>query len=373
MKFLASSAFGLEGVLKNELVLLGMDILETQMGSVVFKAPLDSLIWTNSSLRTSDRVYWILDEFKAYSFDELYDSLIKYPFEDLMPTNAKIIINAKSFKSKLYSLRDIQKIGKKAIVDRFFRKKGIRYMDETGKSYPFLIKIDRDKVYLLLDTSGEALHKRGYRLDTRLAPIRENFAASLILLSRWFGKGIFHDPLCGSGTIPIEAALIARNIAPGLNRKFLFESWNILDKNYIRNEREKMKSNIKTDIDVEIRGSDIDKTAIVFSKRNAKKARVKDDINFNVKDISLFETEFTGGTIVTNMPYAVRISTNEEIEKLEKVIEDRLLSLETYRIGILSGNDKFSRNKKRRANKVRKFYNGKIETFFYQYEATKRW
>ncbi len=373
MKFLATIAYGLEGVLKNELILLGMDVKSTNMGSVVYEGKMDSLIWANSCLRTPDRIYWVLDEFDALSFDELFENIVNYPFEDIMPSNSKIIVNAKSYKSKVYSLRDIQKISKKAIVKRFENKRGIRFMDETGEEYPILVKIEKDHVYLLLDTTGLPLHKRGYRRDSRLAPIRENFAAGLILLSRWFGKGVFIDPMCGSGTIAIEAALIGRNIPPGINRKFLFERWGIISKKEIDREREVIKAGIKEGVPLEIRASDIDKTAIKYAKNNAKNAGVSSDIIFANRDIADFKTEFTGGTVVTNMPYGKRLGTEDELKALEKKVEEKILSLETYRLGILSANDKFSHNKKRRFSKVRKFYNARIQTFFYQYEPIKRW
>ncbi|PID82414.1 MAG: RNA methyltransferase [Clostridiales bacterium] len=373
MKFLATIAFGLEGVLKNELILLGMDVKSTNMGSVVYEGKIDSLVWANSCLRTPDRIYWVLDEFEALSFDELFENILNYPFEDIMPSNAKIIVNAKSYKSKVYSLRDIQKISKKAIVKRFSNKKGIKYMDETGEEYPILVKIEKNHVYLLLDTTGIPLHKRGYRRDSRLAPIRENFAAGLILLSRWFGKGVFIDPMCGSGTIAIEAALIGKNIPPGINRKFLFEKWGILSKKDVDKNRQSIKSGIKNDISLEIRASDIDKTAIKYAKNNAKNAGVSKDIVFANRDISDLKTEFTGGTVVTNMPYGKRLGTEEELKNLEKMVDEKILTLETYRLGILSANDRFSQHKKRKVSKVRKFYNARIETFFYQYEPTKRW
>ncbi|HZK10184.1 MAG TPA: class I SAM-dependent RNA methyltransferase [Clostridia bacterium] len=370
MKYLATTSFGMEGVLKNECVLQGFAIEKVEMGMVVFSGSLKDMLVANLTLRTAERIFWVLDESKPKSFDELYDFVTAYPYEDIMSEKAEIIVNAKSYRSTLYSLRDIQTITKKAIVDRYRRKKGLRYMDETGQQYSYLVRIEKDHAYLLLDTSGQPLHKRGYRQQHNQAPLRENFAAGLLLLSRYFGKGDFYDPLCGSGTIAIEAALIATDKAPGLERNFQCERWNLLDRKESHMLRESLKERIKP-AEFKILASDNDPRAISMARRNAQMAKVK--IELKQEDLKDLEGLSTGGTLVTNMPYGERMGTSEEIELLEELMIDKALSLETWRLGILSGNPNFAKQTGRRASKIRKFYNGQIDTWFYQYNPTKRW
>lgn len=371
MKYLATTSFGMEGILKNECMLQGFTIEQVEAGMVVFSTSLKGMLLANLSLRTAERIFWVLEEKKLYSFDELYDLVVDYPFEDIMPASAKIIVNAKSYRSKLYSLRDLQSITKKAIVDRYRKVRGIRYLDETGKEYSYMLRIEKDHAYLLLDTTGVPLHKRGYRQQHTQAPLRENVAAGLLLLSRYFGKGDFVDPLCGSGTLAIEAALIASDRAPGLKRSFQFEAWNLLDRKENRQLREELESRVK-DAAFKVMAMDKDPRAISITKRNAKEAGVA-WIESKVADLKDFQAPSKGGTLVTNMPYGERIGSSEEIKELEGLMKEKVLTLETWRKGILSGNPNFSRETGLRASKVRKFYNGQIDTWFYQYEPTKRW
>lgn len=307
------------------------------------------------------------------SFDELFEFVGRYPFEDIMPAKAQIIVNAKSYRSKLYSLRDIQSVSKKAIVNRYFRKKGLKYLDETGLAYSFMVRIEKDHAYLLLDSSGEPLHRRGYRQQHNQAPLRENVAAGLLLLSRYFGKGDFLDPLCGSGTIAIEAAMIASDRAPGLDRRFSCEDWGLLERGLSRELRDQLKEKTK-EPDFKLMAYDKDPRAITMARRNAKAAKVKLELAVqDLKDLKDLKGLSPGGTLVTNMPYGERMGTPEEIEALEAHMAEQMKGLETWRMGILSGNPNFARQAGLRANKVRKFYNGQIETWFYQYEPRKRW
>lgn len=370
MKYLATTSFGMEGVLKNECVLQGFTIEHVEMGMVVFSASLKDMLLANLSLRTAERIFWILAESKPKTFDQLYDFITAYPFEDIMSDKAEIIVNAKSYRSTLYSLRDIQRITKKAIVDRYFRKKGLRYLDETGAQYSYLLRIEKDHAYLLLDTTGEPLHKRGYRQQHNQAPLRENFAAGLLLLNRYFGKGDFCDPLCGSGTIAIEAAMIAMDKAPGLERSFQCEEWKLLDEKEGRKLRHSLRERIKTP-EFRLLAYDNDPRAITMARRNAKMAGVK--LELKVQELKDLEGLCPGGTLVTNMPYGERMGTAVEIAELEDLLASQVMPLDTWRLGILSGNPDLSKRLGRRANKVRKFYNGQLETWFYQYEPTKRW
>ncbi|NLY36872.1 MAG: class I SAM-dependent RNA methyltransferase [Tissierellia bacterium] len=370
MKYLATTSFGMEGVLKNECVLQGFTIEQVEMGMVVFSGSLMDMLHANLTLRTAERIFWVLGEAKPKTFDQLYDFVTAYPFEDIMSAKAEIIVNAKSYRSTLYSLRDIQRITKKAIVDRYFRKKGLRYLDETGAQYSYLLRIEKDQAYLLLDTTGEPLHKRGYRQQHNQAPLRENFAAGLLLLSRYFGKGDFCDPLCGSGTIAIEAAMIAMDKAPGLERGFQCEEWKLLDEKESRMLRHSLRERIKP-AEFKVMAYDNDPRAITMARRNAKMANVK--LELKVQDLRDLQGLSGGGTLVTNMPYGERMGTAQEILVLEELMAHQVQSLDTWRLGILSGSPDLSKKLGRRANKVRKFYNGQLETWFYQYDPTKRW
>lgn len=370
MTLAATTGFGLEGVLKNEILLSGKEILKVEPGFVVFKASEEDLYYFNATLRTADRVFIVLKEFKATTWDELFDHVRRFPFEDILPEKARVVVKANSFKSTLYSTQNIQKITKKAIASRFSSIYGIDTMEESGKDYPITVKFHNDVALLLLDTTGEPLFKRGYRIQGRIAPIRENMAAALVLLSRYFGKGTFVDPLCGSGTIAIEAAMIARDIAPGLNRKFLFESWRKNDHSQVREE---LFSKIKKEVDFPILASDISSDAIFLAGKNAEKAGVYKDIQFRERSVTDLEVPDEGGTLVTNAPYGARMGTVEELKVLEEGLYNRVLSLETYRLGLLLGQDHFGKKHKRRPQKIRRLNNGQLRTFFYQYEPIKRW
>lgn len=370
MRYLATTGMGIEGILKNELILLGMMVDSVEPGYVVYEGADDDFILSNLSLRTADRVFLILDEFKAETFDELFDSLVEYPFEDLLGPEANIIVNAKSFQSELFSLRNIQQISKKAIVTRLGRVYSLNVLPETGPAYPFMIRIDRNLVRVLLDTTGEPLHRRGYRISGKLAPIRENLAASLVLMSRYFGKGPLIDPMCGSGTIAIEAAMIARDIPPGHQRSFQFEEWFETNRDQIQAG---LMSRVKPKAEHPIQGFDIDPAAIRLAVKNAKEAGVYQDIDLAAGDVQDFTTEQIGGTIVTNAPYGARMGSDKEVSQLEQAFKDRLLTLETFRLGLLLGNSTFSRGLRRRPNKVRKLYNGRLIAYFYQFEPTRRW
>ena len=370
MTLAATTGFGLESVLKNEILLSGREILHVEPGFVIFSGTEEDLYYFNASLRTADRVFMVLKVFRAVSFDELFDQVRSYPFEEIMPERARVDVKANSFKSTLYSTQNIQRITKKAIASRFSSIYGISTMEESGHSYPITVKFHNDQVTMLLDTTGEPLFKRGYRIQGRVAPIRENMAAALVLLSRYFGKGVFVDPMCGSGTIAIEAAMIARDMAPGLHRKFLFESWRKYDHS---TQREELLSKIKKDIDFPIFASDRSDDAIFLAGRNAEQAGVFQDIIFKHQDLEQLNLTETGGTLVTNAPYGARMGSEEELRELGATLVSKVLSLETYRLGLLLGDADFAKKHKRRPQKIRRLNNGQLRTFYYQYEPIKRW
>lgn len=370
MKLLATTGFGLEGVLKNELVLLGKSVLEVLPGNVLYEGDMEDVVLSNLSLRTADRIFILLKEFEAKSFDELFDGVRSFPFEDYMGERARVLVRANSNKSVLYSTQNIQKITKKAVATRFSSIYGIKKMMEDGLDYPLTVKIDSNRARLLLETTGEPLFKRGYRFSGRIAPLRENMAAALVLLSRYFGKGVFRDPMCGSGTLLIEAALIARNIAPGLNRNFLFESWG-----YIKSKklREELKERILPRAEFPILGSDLSKEAIDLAHRNIRRAGVLEDIQLEHVDLADLRIEEEGGTLVSNAPYGERMGSSEEILQLDQVLEEKILSLETWRLGLLLGHGDFAKKHRRKPQKIRRLNNGPLRTFYYQYEPIKKW
>ncbi|WP_459129420.1 THUMP domain-containing class I SAM-dependent RNA methyltransferase [Guggenheimella bovis] len=363
MKLFATTGFGVEGILKNECTLLGYEIDAVDQGSVLFDG---DLVEANIALRTADRVYIVLKKGRAVTFDELFDLVRSIEVDEYFPKDARVTIEAKSHKSVLFSLRDIQRIAKKAIATCFKERYKVLVMEETGNHYPITIRIEKDEVLVLLDTSGLPLHKRGYRESGKIAPIRETIAASLVLFSRYFGKGPFFDPMCGSGTIAIEAALIAENRPPGINRSFLFETWGIDSSD----TRERLRAKIK-EPSSEYFGSDMNPEAVRLAKRNAKRAGVQ--IHFEIKNLVNFETDLRGGTLVTNAPYGKRIGTDTELDEMEKALSERVLTLKTFRLGLLLGNPDFSRQYHSRYAKVRRLYNGNIQAYFYQYEPEERW
>lgn len=360
-KLLATSAFGLEGILKEEIIKLGYRVTSVENGKVVFEGDELAVARSNLNLRTADRVYILMGEFQAMSFDELYDNIKEVPAENYIEKDGTFHIYAKSVKSELFSKSDIQKISKKAMADRLCSVYETTWIDETGPLYPITVSILKNTVQVLLDTSGEALHKRGYRTEGNTAPLRETLAAAIVLLSGYDGKSHFVDPMCGSGTIVIEAALIARNIPPGINRRFLSEKWMGFDKSVYRKAREMGFEGI-VELDRKLEGYDIDRRSVRKSIENAKRFGVLDDCHFQVREVNDFSTRHKSGYLVTNPPYGERIGEKKELDKLYNTIENKLINLYNYRVSILTS---FEGMKK--PDKNRKLYNGKIKTYLYQY------
>ncbi len=371
MEYLATTSFAMEGVLRNELTLLGYDVERTTPGLCLFRGDSDALIWTNASLRSAERLFLVLGRWEAKSFDALYDGVVNLPLEDILPADGRYPVNARSFKSELFSLRDIQSITKRAVVDRLGKAYKLTSLPEDGTDYPLMLRMERDEAMLLLDTSGEPLHKRGYRVSGHIAPIRENIGAALILLSRWFGKGAFIDPMCGSGTLAIEAAMIATHRPPGLERDFLFEKWGLVNPAKTQEIRELMRSRIKPPETV-IQGYDKDPRAIRVARKNAATFGLDKLIHFQCRELEEFSTPLRGGTVVTNMPYGERMGNREEMIELNHLFDKTILQLDTFRLGVLSGDAWFTQGKSRKPTRVRKFYNGKIITYFYQFEPLAR-
>ncbi len=372
MRYYLSAPFGLEGVVKNEVKKMDIKVESTNKGYVIANSKLSDMAYLNMNLRVASRVYLILAEFKARNFDELYDNMYNVNFEDYILKNSNVIFNAKSFKSKLFSLRDIQRISKKAYIQRYKNVYNLNYYEEGAKDYSVTVRIEKDNVYVLLDTSGDALHKRFWRKSSVDAPIRENFAAGLIMLSRYFGKGAFIDPMCGSGTFVIEAAMISKNIAPGINRSFSYDSWGLINRKDILNIKNKLQSMQKNDFEFPIEGYDISNKAIEATLNNAKSLEL-DDICIKQRAIKDFKSDYKGATVVSNFPYGKRLLDNNKVEKLELEFNENVLSNDSWFVNVLSSNDKYPYTQSRKASKIRKFLNGQIATYFYEFKPITRW
>jgi len=369
MKFniIATATFGLEGVLGNELKSLGFKDVEIENGFARFTGDESDVCKANLWLRTADRVFIEVATFQATSFESLFDQINQLPWELYLPMNANFPVNAKSVKSKLFSLSDIQAISKKAIVKRLGSLYNKSWLPEDGPKYGILVGILKDKVTVSIDTSGAGLHKRGYRAKGHMAPLKETLAAALILISRWQEKIALIDPMCGSGTIAIEAALIGKNIAPGLNREFDFQAWPLIPDEIFKEVKKEAYESINHDFELSIEGYDQDPRAIAIAKENAELAGVKDDIHFQVRDVRDLSSSKFYGYVITNPPYGERLNELDEVKALTKVMADTFAGLDTWSKYIFTAFEDFEKYYDQKSTKNRKLYNGKIKCYYYQY------
>ncbi len=365
-EIITTAAFGLESVVSFELKKLGFENLKVENGSVTFSGKVEDIVKTNLWLRCSDRILIKIAEFKALDFEELFQGTMAIPWEDIIPLNGKMHITGKSVKSKLFSVSDCQAIVKKAIVESMKRKYKQDWFDEDGPVYKIEISLHNDMALLTLDTSGSGLHKRGYRLHQGDAPLKETLAAAMISLSRWNPDRPFADPLCGSGTIAIEAAMIAKNIAPGLNRGFASEMWPQIPESLWNQYREEAQEQI-VHRDVEIYASDYDKKVFDFAQENARLAGVSDSILFEKKPLSEFRTKKKFGCIITNPPYGERMNSDSSIADLYREMGEVFNRLDSWSYFIITSFEDFEKQFGKKANKNRKLYNGKIKSYFYMY------
>ncbi|MGL6101215.1 MAG: THUMP domain-containing class I SAM-dependent RNA methyltransferase, partial [Fusobacteriaceae bacterium] len=305
MTLIASASMGIEGIVKDECKNLGFENVNTHNGRVEFDGTLTDIPKANINLRCADRVYLKMGQFKARSFEELFQEVLAIAWEDIIPIDGEFPISwVSAVNCKLFSKSDIQKIAKKAIVERLKKKYRQVVFQENGAKYAVKIQGLKDEFLIMIDTSGEALHKRGYRYLHNEAPIKETMAAAMVYLSHWKGGELpLLDPMCGTGTIPIEAAMIARNIAPGVNRNFSAEAWDIIPIDTWLEARDDAMSKEDYEKTVKIYGSDIDAESIQIAEKNAKKAGVEDDIVFEVKNVLTLEADEKKGAIITNPPY----------------------------------------------------------------------
>ena len=366
-QLLATAASGIEAITGDELKGMGYEV-QVENGKAFFKGTEADIIKTNLWIRTGDRIKIVYGTFEAKTFDDLFEMTKALPWEEILPMDANFPVSGKSQKSTLYSVPDCQAIVKKAIVDRlssFYHRR--TRLPETGALYPIEVAILKDKVTLTIDTSGSSLFKRGYRSEKGGAPIKENMAAALVKLTTWRPDKPFYDPTCGSGTIPIEAALMGLNIAPGLQRSFVSEDWNIFEQNMWSEERNQAKLDADYSVELDILGTDIDGRMIEIAKSNAKKAGVEDYITFRQMQLSDFQTEKEYGIIVANPPYGERLEEQEYIEELYRQMGDVYRPLVTWSKYILTSDLELEKLYGQRATKKRKLYNGRLRTDYFQY------
>lgn len=366
-QLVATAASGIEALVGKELRNLGYEC-QVENGKVYFKGDLSDIAKTNLWLRTADRIKIIISEFEATTFDELFEQTKALPWEDFLPMDAAFPVAGKSIKSKLYSVSDCQAITKKAIVDRLSNVYHRRTrLPETGATYSLEVALLKDKVTLTLDTTGPSLFKRGYRTEKGGAPLKENMAAALVLLTNWRKDRPFVDPTCGSGTIPIEAALIGHNMAPGLKRSFACEDWDWFDASIWENERTKAEAEADHTIELDISGSDVDGQMIEIAKANAIAAGLPDSIQFKQLQLKDFTTSKEYGVIVSNPPYGQRLGDEEKVHHLYRQMGEVFRPMETWSKYILTSDLSFETEYGEKATKKRKLYNGAIRTDLFQY------
>lgn len=363
---IVTSASGIEAITKNELKMLGIHNTAAINGKIGFEGTLEDIASCNVYLRTADKVLLQLDNFSATTFDELFDNTKNIAWEEFLHIDGKYLVNGKSSKSALFALSACQSIIKKAIIERLKEKTNASRFPENGADYHIDFNIFEDMATISLNTSGHGLHKRGYRDIAGSAPLRETLASAIIMLSGWQGDTPLIDPFCGSGTIPIEAAMIARNIAPGINRDFAIENYAFFDRKIMDKVRQEANAKI-IDRDLRISGFDIDKRAITLSVYHAGRANVAENIHFQTQDVAQLSSRFALGTIITNPPYGERLMDADSVAKLYKSLGDVSQSLDRWRYFILTSARDFERNFGKRATRNRKLYNSTKECKLYIY------
>ncbi len=373
MSLIAPCHFGLEAVLKREIYDLGYDIESVSDGRVTFSADEEGVARSNIGLRSAERILIRVGSFKAVTFDELFEGVKALPWENFIPKNGKFWVKkASSVKSRLFSPSDIQSIVKKAIVDRLRGIYNVDWFSEDGNEYPLRVSIMKDEVTIGLDTSGESLHKRGYRQYRSDAPISETLAAALLMLTPWKGDRILVDPFCGCGTFPIEAALMAANIAPGVNRDFTATTWdNIIGKKIWEDAYDEARDLEDTQAETDIQGYDIDGEIVKAARRNASLAGVEKLIHFQQRDVADLRHPKKYGFIVTNPPYGERISDKKELPDLYRTFGEAAWGLSDWSVYVITSYEDVERFMGRKAAKNRKIYNGMMKTYFYQFVGAK--
>ena len=373
MELIAPCHFGLESVLKREVQDLGYEISSVEDGRVCFWGDARAICDANVFLRTAERILLKVGSFKAETFDELFEKTRALPWEDYIPKNGKFwVTKAASVKSRLFSPSDIQSIMKKAMVERMKLKYHMERFPEDGAAYPVRVFLMKDVVTIGIDTSGVSLHKRGYRQMTVKAPITETLAAALIMLTPWNRDRILVDPFCGSGTFPIEAAMMAANIAPGMNRSFTAEAWdNLIPKKIWYDVADEANELVNTDIEVDIQGYDINPEAVKAARQNAQDAGVDHLIHFQERAVKDLRHPKKYGFIITNPPYGERLEEKRDLPALYREFGESFQKLDLWSAYMITSYDEAERYFGRKADKNRKIYNGMLKTYFYQFLGPK--
>lgn len=373
LNYIAPCHFGLEAVLKREIIDLGYEISAVEDGRVTFIGDEAALCRANIFLRTAERVLIKIGSFHAETFEELFQGTKNLPWEAYIPENGKFwVAKAASIKSKLFSPSDIQSIMKKAMVERLKSVYHKEWFAENGASFPVRVFLMKDEVVVGLDTTGESLHKRGYRKLTAKAPIAENLAAALIMLTPWRGDRILVDPFCGSGTFPIEAAMIAAHMAPGMNRSFLAEEWtHLVPRKCWYRAGDEADSIVDRKIETDIQGYDIDDKMVAVSRENARLAGVEDMIHFQRRSVEQLSHPKKYGFLITNPPYGERIEEKENLPTLYRALGERYMALDSWSMYVISAYEQAEQHIGRKADKNRKIYNGMMKTYFYQFMGPK--
>jgi len=372
LELIATATFGLEAVVKREIEDLGYKILKSEDAKITYLGDERAVVKSNIWLRCADRVLIKLAEFNALSFEELFQQTKALPWEEWLPEDGKFTVKGTSVKSKLHSVPDCQGIVKKSIVEKLKDTYHCEWFPETGPEFIIKVTLLKDRVTITLDTSGAGLHKRGYRVQDVAAPIKETLAAAMVKLSFWKEGRLLMDPLCGSGTIPIEAAMIGRNIAPGLNRKFAAENWPAIPAKFWKEERTAAFQAINQDSDIRIQASDILPSAVKAARLNATEAGVDDCIDFHIKSMKDVHFDENYGIMICNPPYGERIGEKEEIRKIYMDIQKLFRGNPTWSLYLITTDKEFENLVfGRPADRRRKLYNGRLEVTYYQYYGTK--
>ncbi len=372
-ELIAPCHFGLEAMLKREIVDLGYDVSRTEDGRVYFIGDPEAVVRANIFLRTAERILINVGSFRAESFEELFQGTKALEWENFIPKDGKFYVaKAASVKSKLFSPSDIQSIMKKAMVERLKGVYHIEWFEETGNVFPIRVFIHKDLVTVGLDTSGDSLHKRGYRKLVAKAPIAENLASALLMLTPWKKDRILVDPFCGSGTFPIEAAMMAANIAPGMKRDFTAKAWkHIIEPSEWDYALEEAKDVVDLNIDTDIQGYDIDEEIVRVARQNARMAGVDKLIHFQAKDVKDLSSSKKYGFIITNPPYGERLEDKESLVPLYETIGQRFKALDSWSMYMITSYENAERDLGLKADKNRKIYNGMLKTYFYSFPGPK--
>ena len=369
LELIAPCHFGLESVLKREIQDIGYEIIQVEDGRITFRGDETAIVRANVFIRTAERILLKVGSFPAKTFDELFEATKALPWEQYLPKDGKFWVSKASTKnSALFSGSDIQSIVKKAIVERLKTIYHVQWFEETGAEYPIRVFINKYMVSIGMDTSGTSVHKRGYRQLVGKAPISETLAAALIMLTPWKRDRILVDPFCGSGTFPIEAAMIGANIAPGMHRNFTAEAWtNLVQRQQWEQAREEAEDKILRDIKMNIQGYDIDYHIVKCAMENAKAAGVDKQIHFQQRSVAELSNPKKYGFIITNPPYGERLEEKEELPELYRMIGKSFDQLDTWSKYIITSYDEAEKYLGKKADKNRKIYNGMIKAYFYQF------